>query len=141
MTLSKNIQFVFLALALSYSALIIFFSAQSNLQPPDIGFELSDKLMHFIEYFIFSMLWCCALLRSKPEGMIFGKTWRLFVACALFAASDEIHQAFVPGRQADILDFVADLCGISVGVFVFFCLESQVETVCERIQSFYKGGT
>ncbi len=120
MTLSKNIRFVFLALALSYSALIIFLSAQSNLQPPDIGFELSDKLMHFIEYFIFSMLWCGAVIRSGSGRVPVRQTWRLFVGGALFAVSDEIHQLFVPGRQADILDLVADLCGISVGFFVFF---------------------
>lgn len=35
--------------------------------------------------------------------------------CALYAASDEFHQAFVPMRVPDPLDWLADVTGAAVG--------------------------
>ncbi|WP_456409886.1 VanZ family protein [Oceanithermus sp.] len=37
---------------------------------------------------------------------------------ALYALSDEFHQLYVPGRQADLLDWLADVAGamISLGI-------------------------
>jgi VanZ family protein len=31
---------------------------------------------------------------------------------------DEIHQAFVPGRSADLLDIVADSVGVTLGTLL-----------------------
>lgn len=31
--------------------------------------------------------------------------------CLLYGATDEIHQAFVPNRQSDIFDWIADATG------------------------------
>jgi len=36
-------------------------------------------------------------------------------AGALYAASDEVHQYFVPMRQADALDWLVDVAGVLVG--------------------------
>ena len=45
--------------------------------------------------------------------------WRTAALGALvtvaFGVSDEIHQSFVPGRDADVLDVVADALGAAVG--------------------------
>lgn len=36
-----------------------------------------------------------------------------YIICAgLFALSDEMHQYFVPGRSAEIADWLADMAGI-----------------------------
>lgn len=37
------------------------------------------------------------------------------VLCAIYAASDEIHQAFVPMRTPDPLDWITDVAGAAVG--------------------------
>ena len=118
---------IFVALALGYSALIVFLSAQSNLHPPDIGIQLNDKLLHFVEYLGFSLLWCAAVFHDSPPRLASRKTWGLFVGLFLFAVSDEIHQFFVPGRDADVFDLVADVCGISAGFFAFFKLTNGRE--------------
>jgi len=39
-------------------------------------------------------------------------------AATCYGISDEIHQYFVPLRDADLLDFLADMAGSICGVFV-----------------------
>ena len=58
------------------------------------------------------------LSRSKEWSVIF---WGVLAALA-YAASDEIHQSFVPGRVASVQDFAADGLGIltSVGLLLLF---------------------
>lgn len=41
---------------------------------------------------------------------------RAAVLCVLYAASDELHQYFVPGRAALVGDVVIDALGILPGV-------------------------
>ncbi len=40
-----------------------------------------------------------------------------FLAVA-FGVTDEVHQSFVPGRNADLMDLVADALGASLGAVV-----------------------
>jgi VanZ family protein len=40
------------------------------------------------------------------------------VAIAAFAAVDEWHQEFVPGRAADPIDWAADVVGAAAGLIV-----------------------
>ena len=39
-------------------------------------------------------------------------------AGALYAAVDEIHQIFVPGRAAEFTDFLIDSLGVSIGILI-----------------------
>ena len=34
---------------------------------------------------------------------------------SLYGATDEFHQSFVPGRDSDVLDWVADTLGAALG--------------------------
>jgi VanZ family protein len=68
-----------------------------------------DKVVHFIEYFILGIA-----LRYWSGG-----PRKLFVFGGIgFGAIDELHQWFVPGRDASVWDFVADTCGVVVGYLV-----------------------
>ena len=46
-----------------------------------------------------------------------------------YAASDEIHQLFVPGRQADVSDWLADIIGLAAGLGAayIFSRNSRIE--------------
>ncbi len=74
-----------------------------------------DKIAHFTAYGILAVLWLRAL---------HGGAWDLRPRLALLAvtltvaygASDELHQRFVLGRDASILDFVADTLGAAAGI-------------------------
>ena len=81
---------------------------------PDFNF--SDKLMHAAAYAVLGLLLYRALnamdKRILPARLI---VLSIFLT-ALYGASDEIHQYFVPSRSAEFLDFAADAIGGGVGV-------------------------
>ena len=65
-----------------------------------------DKLAHFIEYLMLGI----ALRYWSGDGR------KRFLAGGIgFAALDEFHQSFIPGRHASIWDVVADTLGLVVG--------------------------
>ncbi|RKY37816.1 MAG: VanZ family protein, partial [Candidatus Omnitrophota bacterium] len=41
-----------------------------------------------------------------------------FIFSILYAISDEIHQTFIPGRNASVKDVVADCVGILIGLYI-----------------------
>jgi VanZ family protein len=68
------------------------------------------KCGHFTEYFILSLL----LLRGFRAGhRDFGLRWALIVILIVagYAALDEFHQSFVPGRGAAVSDVLLDTTG------------------------------
>ena len=86
---------------------------QLELIGPDI--DLVSPAAHFCEYAIFGFFLAYALgLSLKP-------TFALVVAIVIgscYGASDEIHQIFVPGRASDIMDWLVDTCGVTLGACI-----------------------
>ncbi len=66
------------------------------------------KLAHVVEYAVLGVLLVRAL-RVMPA----------FAAGVAYAVSDEIHQHFVRGRHASVLDVVIDGAGVAAGIFLF----------------------
>ena len=98
--------------ALAWAILIFILSSMTRLHPPDLGFHAQDKLAHAVEYGIFGWLLSRSfhLLTPNHAKAVF---LVLFLG-SLYAASDELHQLFVPGRRADIFDFLADAAGLGL---------------------------
>jgi len=93
---------------------IFIFSSISNLGPLPAG--LSDKSGHSIGYAILGALLLRGLADGRPSGFTW---WRCLLAVVLAAAygiTDEIHQAFVPGRTPDVMDVAADAVGAALAV-------------------------
>lgn len=106
---------VYVAPVLAYAGLLFFLSSRSQL--PTIAISHVDKVEHFTAYGIF----CALTLRA-----LYGYGWRGAVAVvaavaitSLFGASDEFHQSFVPGRDTDVFDWVADTLGATAGALVW----------------------
>ncbi len=116
----KKIPFVWLALG--YAILILIISSIPDLSPPQLGFQYQDKFYHFIEYAVFSIFLFFALLNSQ-KGFLRKKVLLISLLIgASFAVLDELHQKLIPGRQADIFDFVADFIGVAliqIGFWVY----------------------
>jgi VanZ family protein len=80
------------------------------------------KVAHVTEYAVLSWLVARALLRP---GTPWGR-WRrnaallAWLIASLYAASDEIHQAFVPNRQARWGDVGLDSLGAALGVMALY---------------------
>lgn len=108
----KKIPYAWLALA--YAVLILIVSSIPNLKTPELGFENQDKLYHFIEYSIFSVLLFFALLNSQRDFLRKNVLQISLLIGASFGILDELHQKFIPGRTADILDFTADFVGVAL---------------------------
>jgi len=97
--------------AVAWAALIFLLSARSTTAVPlEHGL---DKFAHFGAYAVLG----AALGRARLHHR-----WPLAVPLALgllYALSDELHQAFVPGRTAEAADWVADALGTLAGLLLF----------------------
>jgi VanZ family protein len=85
---------------------IFLISGQSRLPTPPLTFEGMDKVVHALVYAFL------ALLLLLGDGR--ASSWRAWIwpaVAVLYGFSDEFHQSFVPGRQADALDLLADAAG------------------------------
>lgn len=77
------------------------------------------KSAHFVEYSILGVLlsrlihWDAAWAACRSREF-----WTALVLAALYAASDEFHQKFVPGREAAVRDVLIDSCGAGFGLAV-----------------------
>jgi VanZ family protein len=100
---------------ITWMLLIFVFSAQSTL--PRAADSLLDLLikkgLHMLAYAILLLLWHRALA-AKPRA--FAPLAVAWVLTVLYAASDEFHQTFVPGRSGRALDVVVDASGASLAV-------------------------
>ncbi len=91
--------------------LMLFIMADTSLATQTLSLTPPlDKYLHLITYGVIG-----ALLRLS--GVISNSflIWLLLVGVGM---ADELHQMHIPGRQAHVLDLIADAIGIAIGVFV-----------------------
>ncbi|MBR9988392.1 MAG: VanZ family protein [Gemmatimonadetes bacterium] len=73
-----------------------------------------DKVAHFGMYGVLGFLLARGWLAADWRG-----TWLLPVLIALLLGmADELRQRSVPGRSAEVADWVADVAGAATGVFI-----------------------
>lgn len=134
----KNKKIISWALLISWMCFIFFMSHQpGNVSSNQsdlvlkifsfIGIELNDyfgeiatfivrKTAHFSEYFILYLL-SYNVFRYYVKNKKYSIYLILFVA--LYAISDEFHQAFIPGRGPAIRDVLIDTSG---GIFAYIIM-------------------
>jgi VanZ family protein len=101
------------------------------------------KTAHVFEYFVFSvLLWRAIRAEGRAEDRVDGRVedrgdgcgesrgdgrrwqfrWALLaiLIAAVYAASDEFHQIFVPGRGASVHDVMIDVCGATLAQLVIW---------------------
>lgn len=80
------------------------------------------KSGHAVEYSILGFL-CMGLAASfADKGKLLWLVGAAWSGSALYAATDEFHQFFVPGRSCQFTDVCLDSVGAAVGIIVFFLL-------------------
>ncbi len=115
---SRALRLGSLALTLAWAALIYYLSDQPGRDLP-LLFPMQDKLMHLL---VFGVLGFLALGTRKPaaSGYRVRDYWKVALLVALFGVLDEWHQTFVPGRNADVFDVLADAAGGLLGAGALF---------------------
>ena len=90
---------------------IFYVSSLAN-PPVPIG---TDKPLHWLAYLGLAITVVRALAGGLPRRIGVGMAVTAILITIAYAATDEVHQMFVPGRTADAYDLVADAAGAVVG--------------------------
>ena len=145
--MSKNlILFLLVLLVLAIAMTIFLFSAQTGAESGSVSHDLMEgiadflhmkaegreflhllirKAAHMAEYAALGASVCVLLfyladiqyLKHLPD---FRAAVCALIFSSLFAVTDEIHQAFVPGRGPAFTDVLIDTVGAAVGIAVIF---------------------
>lgn len=102
--MTKRIDYRFLFLALTWMAIIFWFSSQSTMfhLPEDMLDTIFKKSSHAAAYGVLWALWWLATGR---------RPWLALALTVGYAISDEWHQTFVPGRHGQWFDVGVDTVG------------------------------
>jgi len=88
--------------------------------------KVSDKLAHAAEYAGFGLLLMFALRGSLKRA----PRWVLMLAVVVLGAAvgvlDEVYQITVPGREGDVLDWLADVFGVVLGIAAAVGLDTMI---------------
>jgi len=102
----------------AWMALLFYASSLSDL--PSVAGRFSDKLEHALAYAALGGL----LVRALSGGLLRPVTVRAVILAvalaAIYGASDEIHQHFVPHRTMDVNDLLADTTGAAAAAGVLY---------------------
>jgi len=82
---------------------------------------LNNKVREYAHVMVFLILAVLVVNAFERSGAKNVKTFVFsFAFCAVYALSDEIHQTFVPGRGAEVADFLIDCTGTLLGLTIYF---------------------
>lgn len=80
----------------------------------------SDKNLHALLYSGLGFLLARALAGGLDRRVDFGTAIFATILAAVYGVSDELHQYFVPPRQVEFLDVMADTIGAMVATFALY---------------------
>ncbi|MBQ9116712.1 MAG: VanZ family protein [Clostridia bacterium] len=111
-----------------------------NEMPPEVQEEtvasydiVIRKLAHFCEFGLLGVLFYGAVLITRNS---IKRDWLIIEGSTIFvliyAATDEIHQKYVPGRIAALKDFCIDCLGAVTGVVGLVALMWMIELILNK---------
>lgn len=105
---------------------LIFVISSFEVEVPGVRhLPFRDKAIHFVEYGVLGWLCAAASSRTWPAAPAWRTTLFAVFVSALWGLSDEIHQAMVPGRSAEVADLVADLLGSAAGAVAWTLISNR----------------
>ena len=88
----------------------------------------SDKIAHFLLFIPFPFVaWRCTRPRTETVPYIVGKICLIFLLGLLLGFATEYIQGYLPQRCRELLDFLADFCGITAA-----CLSIVIFKLCRQ---------
>ena len=111
-----------------YAGVIFYLSAQSHPEdqlPSFLLKEVSDKVLHAVEYGILSLLCYRAFRWAAGPAVARQAVVLAIVTASVFGITDEVHQAFVPLRESSWQDWLADTIGATIGAISWRSIRSE----------------
>ena len=108
---NRRLAVIFWILTAAYMATIYILSSYRgpDLPPLPVNF---DKVIHTVIYIPLAFLFYLSLKKSGIRKYVFIVA---FLSACIYGISDELHQSFVPGRDAAVGDAFADFFGAFIG--------------------------
>lgn len=100
---------------LAYMFLIFFLSSRSSFSVDAPKIPHFDKICHVVEFALLGYLLIRAFIHTDRPWLKENALILAVVVAIFFGLSDEFHQLYVPLRQADLFDLVADGFGAVMG--------------------------
>lgn len=113
-------KYVSYAAPIIWMILIYFLSSRSTFPVhfSESGYEYFSSLLHIFLYIVLTFLIANALTTAKVKFK--HALLNALIIAMLFGILDEWHQAFVPGREARLSDWVLDVVGCLVAGNLFW---------------------
>jgi VanZ family protein len=113
--------------AIIITILIFILSDQPEPELLGIKFNIYDKLLHISAFFIYGLslfFFYIVNFRNQSKNKII---LLVVLTGSLYGIFDEFHQSFVPGRQTEFLDWLADFIGICFSILFYDLIRKIVE--------------
>ena len=75
-----------------------------------------DKVAHLL---MFAILAVFVQRSSRSTNIRMNMIWVTIIYCGILSVTTEVLQIFIPGRNCDVLDLIADMVGAGAGIFAF----------------------
>jgi len=112
----RKVQLVYSPLAIYWVLLFIATTIPSKALP---SFGISDKIEHFIAYMILAILVLLTFhFQEKIRSFHIHPVLSTIAIVSIYGLLDELHQNLVPGRYAEVYDWIANFLGAIVGVII-----------------------
>ena len=97
---------------------------------------IGDKIKHFTAYLVLAFLLSLNLhFQDKWRALAANYLIFTFIICTTYGVLDELHQIFVPNRNAEFYDWVADMLGSSFGVFFAYYFLKFIKNNKARLET------
>ena len=110
-----------------YAGVIFYLSAQSHPEeqlPSFLLKDVSDKVLHAVEYGILSLLCYRAFRWAAGPAVARQAVVLAIVTASVYGVTDEAHQLFVPFRESSWQDWLADTIGAAIGAVSWWSIRS-----------------
>lgn len=116
-----------LFIALTFTAFITVGSLISSTSIPDLHFQVSDKLIHSVSYFILVVLWFLFFFSITTDNKFYKILTICSIAAFIYGILIEVLQGkLIETRTADVLDVFANGLGILVAIMLLHFFQRKL---------------
>lgn len=123
---------ILLGIAIVYTLLLTVVSLMKIVFPVNAGIQHTDKIGHFVAYFLFTVIWFVYYIfqDSKERVSLYKKLLQVFLGGFFFGLLMEACQMlFTTSRQGDWLDVLANTSGIIFASLVMYLTQKQIKKI------------